>query len=148
MVEIAPGLYQCGYCGYGPSQNGHREFYSLHYLELSGDVVDGLCVRYDVWKGIYVMTSLSWRLDDNGARANSWLKEELVGFAAVREELEKLPLPVVVMGKHKYDLHENTPPLRKMMFDSPYGPKVMVLSPEGVRPPSLSPLTAGRSFSG
>lgn len=148
MVEIATGLYQCGYCGYGPSNYGNREFYALHYLELTGDMVDGLCVRFDTYKGIYVMTSLTWKLNENGIRKDGGLGEELVGFAADPEELKLLPLPVVVLGKHKWDLHENTPPLRKGMFESAYGPKMLVLSPEGEHPPRLLPLTAGRSISG
>lgn len=144
MVEIAPGLYQCGYCGYGPSSYGNRQFYALHYLELTGDRVDGLVTRFDVNKGFYVLSSLSWRLNMSGVREGGDFHEELVGYAADPEELKGLPLPLVVLGKHKWALHENTPPLRKGMFESPYGVKTLLLSPEGDHPPRLLPLTSGR----
>lgn len=145
MTEIAPGLYQCGHCGYGPSVYGSWPFYAFHYLELTGNKIDGLCITYKEDPGIYVMSAISWEITESGSR-DRWMQEELSGFVADPVELRGMPLPIVVVGKRKWDLEPNVPPLRKGMFDSPYGPKMLMLPEDGV--PKLWPLTSGRSTSG
>jgi len=128
LVEVAPDLYQCPHCGYGPSTSGHRPYWALSGLEEDeAGVIEGISIRYDQGLNHYVMSGVTWRVDDSGMKVVGTFVE---GGSAVLsdEDLETSPLPVVIRAKGKWALPANKPRLKEGMFPTSQGLKEISLS--------------------
>lgn len=128
MIEVAPELFQCSHCGYGPSQTGYRAFWALSNVEESRDAIDAVCVRLDEGLDCYVMTCVSWEIDDAGGKIEGTFDEEDPVILSTKKELEGAPLPVVIKAKGKWDYPPAKPTLKQMMFEDPLGLKEISLS--------------------
>lgn len=128
MVEVAPELFQCSHCGYGPSQGGYRSFWALSSIVEDDYSIDAVCVRLDDALDCYVMTSVSWAVDEDGGKIENTFDEELLMYLSTAEELQKSPLPVVIKAKGKWDYPPAKPKLTPMMFSEALGEKEIALS--------------------
>lgn len=128
MTEVAPGLFQCQHCGYGPSQTGYRPFWALSNVEQIGDTVDATSTRWDPVLDCYVMTGVTFRVDDAGGCLPDTFMEGEALFLSTAKELEDAPLPVIIRAKGKWDFPAAKPPLREKMFPTPEGRKEISLS--------------------
>lgn len=126
-AQIAPGVYQCGRCGYGPSTHGYRSYFCFADIEMLGDEIHALCFRFKSKREGYVVTALCWQVDENGM-ALKGLKEEVLGYEANPENFPNLPLPIVVLGPEKWNMPPDTPRLTDQMFSHPLGEKIRALS--------------------
>jgi len=128
LVEVAPGLHQCPWCGYGPSTSGYRPYWAISDVTITdnGDV-DAICVRFDVLRDCYVMSGVSWVVHEGDEKIHGTFIE---GGSAVipLEELETSPLPVVIRAKGKWELPTNKPKLVEGMFPTAQGLKEISLS--------------------
>lgn len=127
MVEIAHGLFQCPLCGYGPSQVGDHSFWAVSNLEITEDIVDGLCITWA--DPLYVMSSIHWQLDSDDERIPGTLQEEIVGYLQSPPELADSPLPIVINDPAKWNLPAGRPALHHLMFADPLGLKELELGP-------------------
>lgn len=124
MVEIAPGLYQCPLCGWGPSQDGHRRYAAFYDMNCDGDLMTAVLVSWHPTNRKYRIEDLRWEVDRLGK--HYWggvLHEEFIGWAT-EEEGKDLPCPVV-SDINKWDNPPNMPQLLPMMWVSPLGPKFL-----------------------
>lgn len=128
-VQIAPGVYQCGRCGYGPSTQGYRGYYCFADVEMYGDEVHALCFRYKSKKEGYVVTAVTWFIDEAGKAfpGKMGVTESLLGYEADPANFPNLPLPIVVLSSEKWDMPPDTPCLTPRMFSNPLGEKIRVL---------------------
>ena len=128
MVEVAPELFQCPHCGYGPSQGGYRPYWALSSIDEDKGVIDAVSVRLDEHLDCYVMTCISWAIDDAGGRIEGTFEEDLAVYISTQKEIENAPLPVIIRAKGKWDYPPAKPKLRPMMFDYLLGPKEIALA--------------------
>jgi len=146
MAQIATGLHQCGHCGYGPSLQGHRGYWAVFDVFLLGDCIHATSIRYD--SDLYIISRLTWRVDADGrALGSRHFHEELIDRLP-GDLVNDLPLPVVILSKEKWELPENTPPLRHQMFSDPRGAKTFALTsgPPGKSATVLVPSVPGASY--
>jgi hypothetical protein len=128
MVEVAEGLFQCPHCGYGPSDRGHHPFWALSNVEVEEFTVDAVCVRLDDRLDCYVMSGVSWAIDERGAKIPRSFSEDGSAILSTREELEGAALPVVIRAKGKWDFPPAKPKLQEGMFPTPLGLKEISLT--------------------
>lgn len=126
-AQIAPGVYQCGRCGYGPSTQGHRGYFCFADVELDGDEIRALCFRFKSKREGYIVTALAWHVNEEG-KALRGLKEEMLGYEDNPENFPNLPLPIVVLSPEKWEMPPDTPSLTDRMFSHPLGEKIRALS--------------------
>lgn len=119
MVEVREGLFQCAYCGYGPSDHGHHSFWALSNVEVEDDEVAAVCIRLDDRLDCYVMSGVSWQVDERGAKLPKTFEEEGFVILSTKEELEEAALPVVIRAKGKWDFPPAKPKLHAGMADLP-----------------------------
>lgn len=143
MVQVAPGVFQCPWCGYGPSLDGARDFWAVGELQLVDDILSGVACRWKPARNSYVVTEIAWRLFPDGGAVSGSIREVLIGEAFTEEEWAYLPLPVVVPNPDKWLQRPNVPALRPLFFREPGGPKVLDVLPS---PPSR--YGGGRARSG
>ena len=127
LVEVAPALWQCPHCGYGPSTSGHRPYWALSSLEEDDGVVEGISVRYDAGFNSYIMSGVTWKVGDDGVKLPGSFVEAGSARLSV-EDLENAPLPVVILAKGKWALPTNKPKLKEGMFLTSLGLKEISLS--------------------
>jgi hypothetical protein len=129
LVEVAPGLYQCSHCGYGPSQQGHRPFWAISSVDRSDDgSIDAINVRFDEKLDCYVMTGVGWRVTESGYKIPLSFIEGGAAILSTPQEIEDAPCPVVIRAKGKWAFPPAKPALRPMMCESALGPKEISLS--------------------
>jgi len=130
MTQVAPGVHQCGVCMYGPSTLGSRDYLCFADIEMGVNQISALSFRYRSKKLGYSVCALTWGVDDDGKFVGgaSRLSERLLGYETDPVNFANLPLPVVVLGRDKWDFAPNTPCLVRGMFSSPLGEKLRVLS--------------------
>ena len=124
MVEIAPGLYQCPWCGWGPSQDGHRRYSAFYDINCEGDWVSSTFIEWCVSNRKYRIEDVRWEIAPTGIPV-PWgmLHEEHLGWAPESDGPE-LPCPVV-SDLEKWDNPPNMPKLLPMMWASALGVKYL-----------------------
>jgi hypothetical protein len=128
MVEVAPRVYQCGVCGYGPSQQGYRPFWSLADPVFANGTYTAFLVTYVPDLECYHMSQATWDVDEEGRRLVNSLHEDPYGYLSTAEELAGAPLPVVIRAKGKWAYPPNKPKLQPQMFASSLGLKELTLA--------------------
>lgn len=119
LLEVAPGVWQCPKCGFGPRPEGNFSFWSLAFVETVDGEAEGLAVRYDEKLDIYVSTWMQWDLGEDGSPVPGSVREELVEYISSDKERAEAPLPVT-LGKGSGSSRVR---LRPEMFSEPLGPK-------------------------
>lgn len=127
MIEVAPSLWQCAHCGYGPNHSGYHPFWALSSIEEGDGVIDAVCVRFDQKLDCYVMSGVSWEVDSRGAKVPLSFEENGSAVLSTEVELEESPLPIIIRAKGKWEFPPDKPKLRKGMFPSPLGLKEISL---------------------
>lgn len=131
MVEIAEGLFQCPFCGYGPSQQGDHAFWAVSCIDVIDGVVEGICITWE--EPFYTVSEIRWELDADGDRVPGSLREELGSYEDQPDTLAELALPVIIRDVKKWDLPPGKPTLHPLTYPSPLGVKEIGLDPSGGR---------------
>ena len=119
MVEIADGLFQCPWCGLGPTNDlGYRRFWALYNVERIGDTVESIVAAYHPTTDSYSLQPMSWTLE-RGCREDLEVGELLV---IPENELSSFPLPALIKGRRAWKRRPGTG-LSRLMFQDPLGPK-------------------------
>lgn len=112
MVEVHEDLFQCPLCGYGPSQDGYRAFWAISMVEQTEEgAIDAVSVRWDAQHDFYVMSTVSWCVDDSGRKITGTFVEGDAVILSTKEELDSAPLPVIIRAKGKWDFPRGKPAL-------------------------------------
>ena len=128
LVEVAEGLLQCAHCGYGPSQYGYHAFWAISLVEESREgAIDAISVRWASQHDYYVMSEVSWCVDDDGRKIHGTFFEGEALILSTEDELEDAPLPVIIRAKGKWDFPPAKPALRPGMFPYLLGVKEIAL---------------------
>jgi len=126
LVEIAEGVFQCPFCGYGPNTEGSYGYWALSYVERGEGIISALCVRFRPELDCYAMSSLLWGIDIREKKSPGTLVETYIGLLSTAEELAESPLPVLVTGAKKWSMPPGKPRLKSLGFSS-LGPKETAL---------------------
>ena len=121
MIEIATGLFQCPWHGWGPSTQGFARYVAFHDVEIEGDLTQATFVEWLMYKHCYRLGTLAWAADTWGGRG---LWENVLGYASVAEEWDPLPCPAL-SDVGKWEKLPNTPRLRPGMFKNTLGTKFL-----------------------
>lgn len=125
MVEIAEGLFQCPYCGYGPSHSGWSPFWALYGVEKEGKYVEAMAILYSFRDDEYLIQGMAWEVDQAGRRVVGSI---FCTDVAPLDDYGKQPLPAVIKAKGKWDIAPAKPRLTPMMFSNPMGRKELSLT--------------------
>lgn len=124
MVEIAPGLYQCPFCGWGPSQDGHRRYAAFYDINCDGNLITATFVEWCVFVRKFRIEDVRWEIDRSGMPVPLGLvHEEHLGWAT-EDEGPSLPCPAV-SDINKWGKLPNMPKLLPLMWLNPLGPKFL-----------------------
>ena len=123
LIEIAPALWQCPKCGFGPNREGYFYFWAVSYVEIIDHEGEALAVRYDTRLDAYVASQLQWLVDEEERVVPGTIQEELVEYISTRSEKEESPLPAI----HNSTVGGDTPrpKLPHLGWSSPLGQKVL-----------------------
>jgi len=87
-------------------------------VEIYKHSAEGLATRYDPRLNIYVVTALEWEVDGDGRVLPGTLAENFLEYLSTKDEVDGGLLPVVTKEGSGC-----SSALRRMMFQSPEGPK-------------------------
>ena len=122
MVEIAQDLYQCPKCGAGPRLSAPHSYWALFSPVIEDGIAEALCTMYVArgeHKGEYVVTGVTWEVNQIGKAKIGSLKSELIEYLSSPSELRTGLLPVISQSGSGC-----SSALTFRMFD-PEGPKVI-----------------------
>ncbi len=120
MSEVAPTLFQCGFCGAGPNASGWYPFWAMFAVDVTDDgPCSATCI--EARGGDYQIYCIAWRAQ-RGRRLGDLQVDppELLP----RKGSSEFPLPVIVLSSNPASL----PPglLSDDMFTELDGPKEVV----------------------
>lgn len=117
MSEVAPKLFQCGYCGAGPNANGFFPTWALFNVEMCDDGwCEATCIEA---KGAdFLIYSMEWEIE-KGRRIGELVNDdpEVLPLKGASE----FPLPVVIRSRNPAALLPGV--LEDGMFTEVLGPK-------------------------
>jgi len=120
LIEIAPGLWQCPKCGFGPTIDGSFPFWAISCVDIVDHEAEALAIKYDCRLDAYVSSCLRWIVDEEGKVLPGTVDEDLLEYISTKAEKGGSPLPAI------YQTNEGPRPrLRQLAWESHLGPKVL-----------------------
>ena len=120
MSEVAPSLYQCGYCGAGPHSGGWYPFWAIFAVDAPSDgACSATCI--EARGGDYQIFCIAWR-SRRGRRVGDLRADPPELFP--RKGSSDYPLPIIVLSSNPASLAPGL--LSDDMFPNADGPKEVV----------------------
>lgn len=120
MSEVAPTVFQCGYCGAGPNAGGHYPTWCLFNVEEMGDRCAATCI--EVRGSDYQIYGMEWMTGKGGKRYGDLITDTPTPLPL--KGSSEFPLPVIVLTKNPGGLLPGV--LSDGMFTETDGPKEVV----------------------